>query len=83
MGPDLKPDECHVVMYEPRNTKIIIAYCDPDHPDAWRQPNVINFLHWAAKSLGPDWKVTVRVENRAWRITEGSVWPIAAAARDA
>jgi hypothetical protein len=65
MGPDLKPDKCHVVIYFESNA--IVANCDPDKPDAWRMPNVLNMLHGVAHKFG-DYVVLVRVENRLWRI---------------
>jgi hypothetical protein len=74
MGPDLKPEDCHVVFIQPdRHT--IVANCDPDRPDAWRAPNVIDILHLLAKNFA-DRIVLVRVENRYWRIMEDTILPI-------
>jgi hypothetical protein len=74
MGPELKPEKCHVVFIQPdRHT--IVANCDPDRPQAWRAPAVLEMLHWLAKSFA-DRIVLVRVENRFWRIMEDSIMPI-------
>ena len=74
MGPELKPEICHVVFIQPdRHT--IVANCDPDQPQAWRAPPVLDMLHWLAKSFA-DRVVLVRVENRFWRIMEDSILPI-------
>src|ERR1700730_5992563 len=34
MGPDLKPENCHVVLFQ-RDGQNVFASCDPDYPDAW------------------------------------------------
>jgi len=74
MGPDLKPEKCHVVFFQPdRDT--IVANCDPDRPEAWRAPAVMDLLHQLARNFA-DRIVLVRVENRFWRILEDSVLPI-------
>jgi hypothetical protein len=74
MGPDLKPSQCHVVFFQPdRNT--MVANCDPDRPDAWRAPAVIDVLHQLARNFA-DRVVLVRVENRFWRITKDAILPI-------
>jgi hypothetical protein len=74
MGPDLKPSECHVVFLQPdRHT--VVANCDPDRPDAWRAPHVIDVLHLLARNFA-DRVVLVRVENRFWRITKDSILSI-------
>jgi hypothetical protein len=74
LGPDLKPDKCHVVLFQPdRHT--IVASCDPDWPDAWRAPAVIATLHQLARNFA-DRVVLVRVENRFWRIMADSIVPI-------
>ena len=52
MGPDLKPENCHVVFFQ-LNAQNIVATCDVNHPGAWREPNVIAFLHSLARSAGP------------------------------
>jgi uncharacterized protein len=73
MGPDLKPDKCHVVFYQP-DDHTIGANCDPLRPDAWRAPNVIDALHRLAR-IFPDQTVLVWVENRFWRIFEDTIVP--------
>lgn len=46
MPPDLRPDQCHVVLGPPgtldRNTLFI--HVDPKFPDAWLQPKIQDFL---------------------------------------
>jgi hypothetical protein len=74
MGPDLKPDKCHIVFFQP-DSRTMVANCDPDWPDAWRAPNVIAFLHALARAFA-DRIVLVRVENRYWRILEAGIVPI-------
>jgi hypothetical protein len=74
MGPDLKPEKCHVVFFQ-LDAQTIVANCDPLQPDAWRAPAVIEVLHLMARNM-PDRIVLVRVENRFWRILEDSVFPI-------
>jgi hypothetical protein len=74
MGPDLKPDKCHVVFFQ-SDRHTIVANCDPDWPDAWRAPHVTDVLHQMARNFA-DRIVLVRVENRFWRITEGAIVPI-------
>ena len=53
----------------------MVANCDPDWPDAWRAPAVMDILHQLARNFA-DRVVLVRVENRYWRITEDSIVPI-------
>jgi hypothetical protein len=74
MGPDLKPEKCHVVFFQP-DAESIVANCDPLWPDAWRAPAVIDILYLLARNM-PDRVVLVRVENRFWRILEDSIFPI-------
>jgi hypothetical protein len=74
MGPHLRPDRCHVILYQP-DPDTIVALCDPDRPDAWRAPDVLELLHHAAQMF-KDRIVLVRVENRYWRITETAILPI-------
>jgi hypothetical protein len=74
MGPDLKPENCHVVFYQ-KNEQHIVATCDPSHPDAWRQPNIVAFLHRLATAVGPGRKVIVLEKDRTWFITENAIVP--------
>jgi hypothetical protein len=74
MGPDLKPENCHVVFHQ-RNEQHIIASCDPAYPDAWRKPNVIEFLHHLARSLGSQRKVVLMEKGRIWFVTEDAIVP--------
>ncbi len=74
MGPDLKPDQCHVVFYQ-MNAENIVASCDADYPDAWRVPHVLEFLHYLARSLGPNRKVIILEEGKTWVVTERGVVP--------
>jgi hypothetical protein len=74
MGPDLKPDKCHVVFYQV-NAQNITASCDADYPGAWRAPNVIAFLHHLARSLGPDRKVVLLEKGQTWVVSENDILP--------
>jgi hypothetical protein len=73
MGPELKPDKCHVVLMEQTESRTLFADCDPDLPDAWRAPNVINLLRLIAMRLGSDWRVVAAVGKRTWLITERGI----------
>jgi hypothetical protein len=74
MGPDLKPDKCHVVFYQV-NEQNITASCDADYPGAWRAPNVIAFLHHLARSLGPGRKVVLLEKGQTWVVSENAIVP--------
>ena len=74
MGPDLKPENCHVVFYQ-KNEQNIIATCDANYPDAWRKPNVVEFLHRLARSVGPNRKVILLEKHRTWYVTESAIVP--------
>ena len=74
MGPDLKPENCHVV-FSQINAQNIVATCDPNYPDAWRKPNVIEFLHRLATSIGPERRVILLEKSRAWFVTENAIVP--------
>ena len=74
MGPELKPDQCHVVFYQ-MNAENIVASCDADYPDAWRKPNVVEFLHHLARSLGTHRKVVILEQERTWVVTERGIVP--------
>jgi hypothetical protein len=70
----LKPDKCHVVFYQ-LNAENITASCDADYPDAWREPNVIAFLHHLARSLGSNRKVILLEKGHTWLVKEDSIVP--------
>jgi hypothetical protein len=74
MGPDLKPENCHVV-FDQKDEQNIFATCDANYPDAWRAPNVIEFLHRLAGSIGPTRKVIVLEKGRTWFVTENAIVP--------
>jgi hypothetical protein len=74
MGPDLKPEICHVVFFQ-INEQHILGCCDADYPDAWRKPNVIEFVHRLAKSLGSGRKVILREKHQTWLVTEDAIVP--------
>jgi hypothetical protein len=75
MGPDLKPENCHVV-FDQKDAYHIFATCDANYPDAWRAPNVIAFMHRLAGAIGPNRKVIVlEKEGRTWFVTENAVVP--------
>jgi len=73
LGPDLKPDKCHVVLIWVEERRMLFADCDPDHQDAWRAPNVIGALRQAARKVGAGWKVFVAVGQRSWLINEHAI----------
>lgn len=75
MGPDLKPEVCHVLTYQ-RVGQHIVANCDSDYPDAWRKPNVLQFLHRLAHYNAPKFKVIVMEKGRTWYVNEDSVVPV-------
>jgi hypothetical protein len=74
MGPDLKPENCHVVFYQ-RSAQHIVATCDDAYPDAWRKPNVVEFLHRLAKANSPHRKVILMEKGRTWYVTETAIVP--------
>jgi hypothetical protein len=74
MGPDLKPENCHVVFYQLREQHIV-ATCDAAYPHAWREPNVLEFLHRLAKANAPHRKVILMEKGRLWYVTENAVVP--------
>jgi hypothetical protein len=74
MGPDLKPENCHVVLYQ-RDEQHIMAACDAAYPDAWREPKVIAFLHRLARANAPGRRVILMEKNRLWYVTENAVVP--------
>ena len=74
MGPDLKPENCHVVFYQ-INGQNIVATCDANYPDAWRKPNVIEFLHRLAATCGPNRRVILMERGQTWFVTENAVVP--------
>jgi hypothetical protein len=74
MGMDLKPENCHVIFYQ-KNEQNIVATCDANYPDAWRAPNVIEFLHRLATSVGPHRRVILLERGRSWFVTENAIVP--------
>ena len=74
MGPDLKPENCHVVFYQ-RGEQHIVATCDAAYPDAWRAPNVLEFLHRLAKVNAPHRKVLLMEKGRTWFVHENAIVP--------
>jgi len=73
MGPELKPEVSHVVIWEWRAGRVVLADCDLDHPDAWRAPAVINFLRQTAAKLPPGWLVVAKLGRQSWRITPAAI----------
>jgi hypothetical protein len=73
MGPELKPDRCHVVLSWWEERRALIADCDPDRPEAWRAPGMIDVLRQAVSKLPPDWKVIAAVGPRTWLITRYAI----------
>jgi uncharacterized protein len=74
MGPELKPDACHIVFYQ-RNELHIMAACDPAHPGAWREPGVRAFMHQLARSLAPDRRLILMEKGQVWFVTETAIVP--------
>ena len=74
MGPDLKPENCHVI-FDQKDAHNVFATCDADHPDAWREPNVLEFMHHLARAIGPNRKVILLEKGRSWFVTENAVVP--------
>jgi hypothetical protein len=74
MGPELKPDACHIVFYQ-RNELHIMAACDPAHPGAWREPRVRAFMHQLARSLAPDRRLILMEKGQVWFVTETAIVP--------
>jgi hypothetical protein len=74
MGEDLKPENCHVVFYQ-RSEQHIVATVDAAYPDAWRKPNVIEFLHRLAKANAPHRKVILMEKGRTSYVTETAIVP--------
>jgi len=74
MGPDLKPENCHVV-FDQKDEHNIFATCDANYPDAWRAPNVVEFMHRLARQIGPTRKVIVLEKGRTWFVTEDTIVP--------
>ena len=73
LGPELKPDACHVVLIWEDARRMLFADCDPDYPDAWQAPNVISALRQAAGKLDAGWKVYAAVGSRSWLITRQAI----------
>jgi hypothetical protein len=74
MGPNLKPEKCHVIFYQ-MNEQHIVATCDPNYPDAWRAPDVSEFLYRLASSTGPNRRVILSEKGRTWFVTENGIVP--------
>jgi hypothetical protein len=73
MGPELKPEVTHVVIWEWSARRVVLADCDLDHPDAWRAPAVINFLRQTAAKLPSGWLVVAKLGRQSWRITPTAI----------
>jgi hypothetical protein len=73
MGPELRPDRCHVVLMWMDDKRALIAACDPGRQDAWRAPNVLGMLRQFAIKLGADWKVVVMIGKRKWLVTDRAI----------
>jgi hypothetical protein len=74
MGPDLKPENCHVV-FNQKDEQNIFATCDSDYPNAWRAPYVLAFMHRLARAIGPTRKVVLLEKGRTWFVNEDTVVP--------
>jgi len=40
----LRPDKCKLVLTFAPNRRDVLGYCDPDAPDAWKEPAVMKLL---------------------------------------
>jgi hypothetical protein len=74
MGPDLKPENCHVV-FDQKDEQNIFATCDANYPDAWRAPNVLAFMHRLARAIGPTRKVILLEKGRTWFVNQDAIVP--------
>ena len=74
MGPELKPETCHLLFYQ-RNELHIVAACDPAFPGAWREPGVTAFLHRLAAALVPTRKVILMEKGSVWFVNETAIVP--------
>jgi hypothetical protein len=72
MGPDLKPENCHVVFYQ-QHEQNIVATCDADYPDAWRAPTVMAFLKHLASGLHVGRKIIVMEKGHIWYMTRDGI----------
>ena len=67
MGPDMRPDQSHVVMGPPRlpDRKRLYVHVDPRYPDAWRQGRVGEYLRFLVDERGIELVIfTGEVERR-------------------
>jgi uncharacterized protein len=74
MGPDLKPDQCHVIFHQ-QSGQNIVATVDADYPDAWRKPNVLDFMHRLASVLPPGRKIILMEKGRVSYVTRDAIVP--------
>lgn len=44
LPPELKPDQCGVVLSFAPDRRDVMVYCDPGDPDAWKSPPVLKLL---------------------------------------
>ena len=44
LPPELRPDQCRVVLAFAPNRRDVQGYCDPGEPDAWKAPPVLKLL---------------------------------------
>jgi uncharacterized protein len=72
MGPDLKPENCHVMLHQ-RGAQHIVAVCDPAFPDAWRAASMIGYLHRLAKEIAPARRLLLMEGDRLSYVTENAV----------
>jgi hypothetical protein len=54
-------------------TRRLAAVCDPDQPDAWRSPNVMNVLRQFATKLDSEWRVVATDGKRSWLVTSHGI----------
>lgn len=46
MGPELKPDKCHVVVDISKDPLMVILRVDPSYPDAYRKPRIQHMIKY-------------------------------------
>lgn len=73
MGPELKPERCGVLIWEWTERRWVVATADPDRPEAWRSPIVLNFLRQTVREVPSDWLVLAACGLKTWRITEHAI----------
>ncbi len=65
----VRPDRSKIVFSLDDEGRRIIARCDPDHPNAWRQPDIYRQLkHWSKDGWGKGRTVWAMINRHMWLI---------------